>query len=63
MNKPKNRNLNGELLTLPQACERTNLGSATIRRLADECGASIKIGKSYRVRMDKLLSYIYSFEG
>jgi excisionase family DNA binding protein len=62
MNKLKNQNPEAEIVTIKQACERTNLGTATVRRLADECKASIKIGKSYRIRMDRLLEYIYTFE-
>lgn len=59
MNNLKNRNEKGELVTLPQACEDTNLGMNTVRRLAKEAGAVVKIGKSYRIIRKVLLDYIY----
>lgn len=61
MNKPTRRNLEGELLTLNQACEVFNLGATTIRQLAKDSNSEIKIGRSYRIRKDKLAEYIYTF--
>lgn len=58
MNKPENQNRNGELLTLNQVSELTNLGTSTIRRLASEAGAVRKIGKCYRINRVVLLEYI-----
>lgn len=52
------KNLNGELINLNQACEITNLGANTIRKLAAEAGAVRKIGKSYRIKKEVLLNYI-----
>ncbi len=57
MNLAKNRNQNGELITLQQACAESNLGSSTVRRLADEAGAVRKIGKSYRIKKSVFFDY------
>ena len=45
----RNRNANGELLTMTQACEASNLGKTTVRKIAEEAGAARKIGRSYRI--------------
>lgn len=58
MNLAKNRNENGELVTVQQACMLSNLGYGTVRRLAEEAGAVRKIGKSYRINRSKFFSYI-----
>lgn len=58
MNLLQSKNKYGELITLDQACELANLGRNTIRRLADEAGAVVKIGKSYRIKRQILFSYI-----
>lgn len=58
MRKLKASNQSGELLTLIQVCELSNLGSNTVRRLADEAGAVRKIGKSYRIRKDIFFNHI-----
>lgn len=60
MNLAKNRSQSGELLTLQQACELSNLGSTTVRRLASEAGAVRKIGKSYRIKREPFFLYIDS---
>lgn len=63
MNKAKNcRNINGEIVTIEQAALRTNLSVYTIRRLAGECGAALKIGRSYRINIQKLIDYLCTFE-
>lgn len=51
-------NVNGELITVEQACFLTNLGKTTIRDIAQKAGAARKIGRSYRIHREKLLSYI-----
>ena len=51
------------LLTLPQAVATFNLSSATVRRLAQDCGAVLKIGRSVRIKKDALSEYINTFEG
>ena len=58
MNMSTNRNLNGELITIDQACAICNLGRNTVRNLAKESGAVRKIGRSLRIRKDVLLDYI-----
>ena len=55
-------NSSGEIVTLEQACGRTNLGLSTVRKLADECGASLKIGRAYRIDIQKLIDYIRTFK-
>ena len=59
MNKLKNRNKYGEIITLQQACEETNLCAHTVRKIAKESGAALKIGKSYRIIRNVFLEYIY----
>lgn len=63
MNKPNNNNnVNGEILTLEQAAQRVNLGLSTVRVKAQECGAALKIGRSYRINIKKLIDYLCTFE-
>lgn len=57
MNQSKNRNEQGELLTLDQACSLTNLGRDSMRREAERAGAVLKLGKCYRIHKKKLLQY------
>ena len=54
----KNRNVNGDVITIQQTQEITNLGQSTIRKLAKESGAERKIGRSYRIKKTVLLDYI-----
>lgn len=58
MNFSRTSNLQGELITLDQACALTNLGQTKIRQLAAEAGAVVKIGKSYRIKRQLFLRYI-----
>ena len=58
MNLAKNRNENGELLTIQQTCQLSNLGVTTVRRLAEESGAVRRIGRSYRVNKKIFFEYI-----
>lgn len=58
MNALQNRNSTGELLTLTQVCELSNLGATTVRRLAEESKAVRKIGRSYRINKKIFLAYI-----
>ena len=62
MNKSQNRDSTGEILTLEQAARRLNLGMSTIRVKAAECGAALKIGRSYRIYIQKLIDYLCTFE-
>lgn len=58
MNRTRAGNPNGVLLTVEQMAEVVNLGTATVRRLAEEAGASRKIGKCYRINRQAFLSFI-----
>lgn len=58
MNIAKNRNQDGVLITLTQACQESNLGATTVRRIAEEAGAVRKIGRSYRIKKSVFLDYI-----
>lgn len=58
MNALKNRDENGELITLVQTCQSSNLGITTVKRLAKEAGAVRKIGKSYRINRKVFFEYI-----
>lgn len=60
MNKLKNRNFDGTLLTYGQTAEKSNLGMNTVMRLARESGALIKIGGVSRVEWDVFYKYIVS---
>ncbi|MCQ2533829.1 MAG: DUF6462 family protein [Clostridia bacterium] len=63
MNKGTKRNIDGTIVTLNQACERVNLGTATVTKLAKDCGAWLKIGKSVRIDAIKLEDYVKTFQG
>lgn len=47
-----------EFVTLPEAQRITSLGRDTVRKLAADSGSAIKIGKSYRIDVHKLLEYV-----
>ena len=50
------------LLKIDQAVEHFNLNAQMIKRLASECGAKLKIGRSARYRKDRLEEYLKKFE-
>lgn len=58
MNRTRAGNPNGVLLTVEQMAEVVNLGTATVRRLAEESGTSRRIGKCYRINRQAFLSFI-----
>ena len=60
MNKSKNRNFNGELLTYQQTAEKSNIGINTVMKLTRESGALIKIGRIARVDWNVFYDYITS---
>ena len=60
MNKAKNRNYDGELLTYQQTAEKSNLGINTVMKLALESGALVKIGRISRVDWKVFYDYIIS---
>lgn len=43
---------------LEQACARYGLGKNTMRKVADEAGAAIKIGKCYLINFSKVDEYM-----
>jgi excisionase family DNA binding protein len=58
MHSKKVNNLQGDLITDSQACELTNLGRTTVRKLAEEAGAVRKIGRCYRIKKNAFFDYI-----
>ena len=62
MHKLSNTDSNGEILTQEQAAQRVNLGVGAVRKYANECGAALKIGRSYRINIKKLIEYLCTFE-
>ena len=60
MNKSKNRNSSGELLTYQQTAEKSNIGINTVMKLARESGALIKIGRIARVDWNVFYNYVTS---
>ncbi len=58
MNLAKNRNQDGTLITLTQACQESNLGAISVRRIAEEAGAVRKIGRSYKIKKSIFFDYI-----
>ena len=49
-----------KLLSLDDACARYSFGRATMRRAAQDAGAEIRIGRTYRVNIDRLDRYFDS---
>lgn len=58
MNLEKNRNQDGTLITLTQACQESDLGATSVRKIAEEAGAVRKIGRSYRIKKSIFFDYI-----
>ena len=58
MNLAKNRNQDGVLITLTQACQESNLGATAVRKIAEDSGAVRKIGRSYRRKKSIFFDYI-----
>ncbi|MBO5564718.1 MAG: helix-turn-helix domain-containing protein [Lachnospiraceae bacterium] len=54
----ESNNKNGVLLTIRQAAEETNLGTHTVRRIAEKAGAVRRIGGCVRVNRSILLKFI-----
>lgn len=57
MNKP-NRSSDALYKTIDQVMQETNLCRKTVRTLAEEAGAIIKIGRSLRINVKKLYEHI-----
>lgn len=62
MYKLANENEEAVFLTIDMASKITSLGRHTVRRMAQECNAVRKIGKSVRINRKILLDYIDTFE-
>lgn len=58
MNKTLHRNERGQFVTVDMAAYELNLGITTTRRLAAESGAMIRIGRSLRIDLEKLVQYV-----
>jgi hypothetical protein len=58
MNKPKNRSIDGELLTYQQTAEKSNLGVGTVMKLTRESDSLVKIGRTARVNWEKFYQYL-----
>lgn len=52
------QNPQGELLTVRQVAFESNLGITTVRRLAREAEAVVRIGKSVRIKRRKFFDYV-----
>lgn len=48
----------GELVTVNQMAEVSNLGVSTVRKIAEEAQAVRRIGRSYRINRRAFLDYI-----
>lgn len=61
MNKISNRDDAGVLLTVKQVAALSNLGTGTVRRLAEQAGAVRRIGRIYRIKRDDFFTYLDNF--
>ena len=52
------RNMDGELLSIEQVCQLANLGLNSVRKIAEESGAVLKIGRAYRINRKVFFDYI-----
>jgi hypothetical protein len=51
-------NLYGKYITYKQLCTLTNLGMSSARKLANESGAVVHIGRSARINIEKVFNHI-----
>ena len=58
MYKKELGNAQGELVTVNQMAEISNLGVSTIRRVAEEANAVRRIGRCYRINKRIFLDYV-----
>lgn len=49
---------NCNYLSIKEACSRANVGASTMRRIAEEAHAVIKIGRLYRINWQKIEAYL-----
>lgn len=50
-------------IKIEPACMRYGVGKNTMRRIAEEAGAVVRIGKSYLINVDKVDSYMDGLSG
>ena len=58
MYKKELGNAQGELVTVNQMAEISNLGVSTIRKVAEEANAVRRIGRCYRINKRVFLDYV-----
>ncbi len=58
MNARIANNMLGNLITVQQTCELSNLGRTTVLRLAKESGSMRKIGRCVRIEREEFFNYI-----
>lgn len=44
--------------TLKETCNRANMGQNTVRRIAEEAGAVVKVGRLYRINQKKFFNHL-----
>ena len=62
MNKPQHNYDEAVFVPIDEAARRSGFGNATVRKKAAECGAAVKVGKLYRIEINKLLDYLRTHE-
>lgn len=48
---------------IEQACERYGIGKSSMRQVAEDAGAVIRVGKSYLINFTKVDAYMDSISG
>jgi hypothetical protein len=62
MHRLSNQSDEAVFVTVEAASRLTSLGRNTVRRMAEECNAARKIGRSVRINRKIFLNYVDSFE-
>ena len=55
---PERRDLGVKMGRLEDACARYSFGRSTMRKIAEDAGAVVRIGRCYRVNFDKVDAYL-----
>lgn len=58
MHKLEVNNLDGSFFSITQMANDLNIGESTVRKVAVESGAYIRIGRCFRVNREKFLEYL-----
>lgn len=61
--RTKGLNEGARTLRIPGACQRYNLGSGTMRKVAEDAGAIIRIGRCVLIDCEKVDSYLSAKAG